>query len=169
MRQRAMIAMALLAKPALLLADEPTTALDVTIQAEIIDIFADLARADGSGTGLILVTHDLGVVAHLCRRIAIMYAGRIVETGPVHAIFDAPRHPYTQALLAAMPRLDGDPDQPLTAIDGQPPGPGDIVAGCAFAPRCPNRMAACTQRVPMLTAVAAGHDVACLLVEAPVP
>jgi oligopeptide/dipeptide ABC transporter ATP-binding protein len=110
-----------------------------------------------------LVTHDLGVVAHLCRRVAIMYAGRIVETGPVRDIFKAPNHPYTRALLAAMPRLDDDPDQPLPAISGQPPSPVALATlpGCAFAPRCPSRVARCEAARPELIALSPERSVAC--------
>lgn len=164
MRQRVMLAMALLAKPKLLLADEPTTALDVTVQAEILEILRELAR--DNGTALILVTHDLGVIAHLCERVAIMYAGRIVESGSASQLFSLPAHPYSRALLAAMPRLTDDPADPLRAITGQPP---DLAAleheACAFAPRCPSRMARCTVRRPEMRRLGVDHHAACFLHE----
>ena len=140
MRQRVMIAMAIACDPKLLIADEPTTALDVTIQAQILELLAGLQER--LGLSIILITHDLGIVAGLCHRVAVMYAGQIVETGPVDAIFDAPAHPYTQGLIRSTPRLDA-PEDRLTAIDGTPPGLLHPPKGCAFLPRCPLAQDAC--------------------------
>ena len=144
MRQRVMIAMALACEPELLLADEPTTALDVTIQAQILDLIRDLAAE--RGTAVILVTHDLGVVAGIADRVAVMYAGRIVETGPVERLFATPRHPYTAGLLASVPRLDTRGD--LTPIEGVPPDLSNLPKGCPFAPRCPHRFEKCDTLPP---------------------
>ena len=144
MRQRVMIAMALACKPELLLADEPTTALDVTIQAQILDLIRELCR--DLGTAVILVTHDLGVVAGLADDVAVMYAGRIVERGPVVPLFREPQHPYTQGLLASVPRLDSR--GALSPIEGLPPNVADLPPGCSFAPRCPQRHDACAEVPP---------------------
>ncbi|KAB1908388.1 ABC transporter ATP-binding protein [Micromonospora tulbaghiae] len=157
MRQRVAIAMALACEPDLLIADEPTTALDVTTQAQIIELVADLqARL---GTAVVWVTHDLGVVAGIADTVAVMYGGRIVEQGPVDAVFDAPTHPYTRALLAARP----DPSrrgEDLVAIPGSPPSPLDLPPGCAFWPRCPVRAdPRCEHELPPLTTVGDGHTV----------
>src|SRR5712675_2056745 len=141
MRQRAMIAIALASSPKLLLADEPTTALDVTIQDQILKLILRL-RAELS-MSVILVTHDLGVIAQTCDRLAVMYAGRVVESGPVASLLRRPRHAYTQALLSAVPRA-GVVRQPLTSIPGQPPLLSALPAGCAFAPRCSLVVAACS-------------------------
>jgi len=157
MRQRVMIAMALACEPALLIADEPTTALDVTIQAQILELLQDLqARL---GLAVVLITHDLGVVAGLCRRVAVMYAGRIVEEAPAEALFDRPAHPYTMGLLRSTPRLDRA-EARMVAIDGHPPDLRDPPPGCAFAPRCPARVAACDVD-PALSEVGAGRRAAC--------
>ncbi|MDP6937602.1 MAG: ABC transporter ATP-binding protein [Planctomycetota bacterium] len=134
MRQRVMIAMGLLCEPKLLLADEPTTALDVTIQAQILELMKDLQER--RGTAIILVTHDLGVVAGMADRVHVMYAGRLVETGPIGPLFKDPRHPYTRGLLQSVPRLTGDPDVALDCIPGQPPDLAALPPGCSFAPRC---------------------------------
>jgi oligopeptide transport system ATP-binding protein len=158
MRQRAMIAMALLGVPALLIADEPTTALDVTIQAQILDLIAGLRR--DTGAAILLITHDLGVVAGLCDRVAVMYAGRIVESGNVRDIFYRPRHPYTLGLLRSMPRIDGVADE-LAAIPGQPPNAQRLPSGCAFRPRCAHRLPVCTETVPPLRQCGDGARVAC--------
>jgi oligopeptide/dipeptide ABC transporter ATP-binding protein len=157
MRQRAMIAIALAADPKLLLADEPTTALDVTIQDQILKLL--LRLVDDLGMAMVLVTHDLGVVAETCDRVNVMYAGRIAESGPVRAIFEHPRHAYTWALLNSMP--DGGPArQPLQPIPGQPPRLDQPIEGCPFAPRCTFASDACLTRPPLL-AVGPGHVSAC--------
>jgi oligopeptide/dipeptide ABC transporter ATP-binding protein len=156
-RQRIVAAMAIGCTPRLLVADEPTTALDVTIQVQIIALLRAI-QAD-SGAGIILITHDLGVAASLCRRIAVMYAGQIVETGPVRPIYRSPAHPYTRALLAAIPRL-GARTARLTAIPGQPPSLIDLPSGCRFAARCPERMARCAEAPPTV-ALGDGHSAAC--------
>jgi peptide/nickel transport system ATP-binding protein len=157
--QRVMIAMALAGQPELLVADEPTTALDVTIQAQILDLLQALRRE--LGMALVLISHDLGVVAEVCDRVAVMYAGRLVEEAPAARFFASPRHPYAQGLMAALPPLDG-PRAPLLAIPGGVPEPGALPPGCSFAPRCPQRDAACEAGVPMLRPVAAGHDIRCI-------
>jgi oligopeptide transport system ATP-binding protein len=161
MRQRVMIAMALLARPRLLLADEPTTALDVTIQAQVLDLMADLARE--SGTAIILVTHDLGVVARLCDRVAVLYGGRVMEEGRAEDLFDAPAHPYTRGLLAAMPRLETALTPRLGTIPGTPRS-GGTVAGCPFAPRCEVRVDPCLTQRPRLAELGTGRRAACHLV-----
>jgi oligopeptide transport system ATP-binding protein len=158
MRQRVMIAMALACKPALLIADEPTTALDVTIQAQILELMKELQRAEG--TAIILITHDLGVVANMCRRVNVMYAGRYVEEASVQDIFHRPRHPYTVGLLHSIPRLDAG-DEKLTPIVGQPPDPTRLPSGCAFHPRCPNKIERCPQQVPLLTLGEKDQQYAC--------
>jgi peptide/nickel transport system ATP-binding protein len=144
MRQRVMIAIALACQPSLVIADEPTTALDVTIQAEILDLLREMKAA--FHLSLLLITHDLGVVAETADRVAVMYAGRIVETGPVRAIFTTPAHPYTRGLLASIP--GGRPGQRLQAIDGSVPLLGDLPPGCAFNPRCPDRFEPCATAPP---------------------
>ncbi len=146
MRQRVMIAMALLCRPRLLIADEPTTALDVTVQAQIMTLLADLQR--DFGMAMILITHDLGVVAGSCERVAVMYAGRIRELGPVGPVFADPAHPYTQGLLSAIPRIDAD-DAELAVIPGQPPDMSRPPRGCAFQPRCAYRRDECDNRPPL--------------------
>ena len=161
MRQRVMIAMALAARPDILIADEPTTALDVTIQAQILSLMRDLQRE--TGTAIIFITHDLGVIAELCHRVAVMYAGRIVESATVKALFRNPRHPYTQGLLAAIPRLDRTPKTPLATIEGTVPALGAMPPGCRFANRCPRVMERCRQAPPPLVEVGEGHAVACYL------
>ncbi|MFC0200724.1 oligopeptide/dipeptide ABC transporter ATP-binding protein [Paracoccus rhizosphaerae] len=163
MRQRVMIAMALLCRPKLLIADEPTTALDVTVQAQIMQLLSDLQR--DFGMAMMLITHDLGVVAGSCERVAVMYGGRIRETGPVGAIFAEPTLPYTQGLLDAIPRVDQD-DEELRAIPGQPPNMSRPPSGCAFQPRCPYRRDVCATIDPPLEAFAPGRARAC---HAPVP
>ncbi|MEW2546107.1 ABC transporter ATP-binding protein [Streptomyces sp. NPDC047002] len=158
MRQRIMIAMALALEPSLIIADEPTTALDVTVQAQVMDLLAELRRE--LDMGLILITHDLGVVADVADRIAVMYAGRIVETAPVHDIYKAPAHPYTRGLLDSIPRLD-QKGQDLYAIRGLPPNLLDIPPGCAFHPRCPRARDVCTTDEPPLYEVSAARRSAC--------
>jgi oligopeptide transport system ATP-binding protein len=148
LRQRAMIAMALLCGPALIIADEPTTALDVTIQAQVLDLLRDVKA--NNKTAIALITHDLGVIAGLADRVAVMYAGKIVELADVAHIFAAPHHPYTRGLLASTPRLDDVRAGDLFAIPGQPPSPSPSVAGCAFAPRCAHAIDACRAAVPPL-------------------
>ncbi|MFA7765147.1 ABC transporter ATP-binding protein [Streptomyces sp. NPDC048723] len=147
MRQRIMIAMALALEPSLIIADEPTTALDVTVQAQVMDLLAELQRE--LNMGLILITHDLGVVADVADKIAVMYAGRIVEAAPVHEIYKTPAHPYTRGLLDSIPRLD-QKGQELYAIKGLPPNLVAIPPGCAFNPRCPMAQAVCRTDVPPL-------------------
>jgi oligopeptide transport system ATP-binding protein len=159
MRQRIMIAMALALEPALIIADEPTTALDVTVQAQVMDLLAELQRE--LNMGLILITHDLGVVADVADRIAVMYAGRIVEKAPVHEIYKRPAHPYTRGLLDSIPRLD-QKGQELYAIKGLPPNLMAIPSGCAFNPRCPMARPACRGDVPPLAEVAPDRSSACL-------
>jgi peptide/nickel transport system ATP-binding protein/oligopeptide transport system ATP-binding protein len=159
MRQRAMIAIALAAEPKLLLADEPTTALDVTIQDQILKLILRL-KAE-LGMSVVLVTHDLGVIAQSCDRVAVMYAGRIVEQAPVTALLREPRHAYTRGLLDSVP-LAGRARQPLRPIAGAPPAPGDRPLGCSFAPRCGYATAPCHQAPPPLIEVAREHLSACL-------
>jgi peptide/nickel transport system ATP-binding protein len=158
MRQRVMIAMAVACGPRLLIADEPTTALDVTSQAQILNLLRGLGRE--LGTAVIIITHDLGVIAQLADRLAVMYAGRIVENAPVEEIFDAPRHPYTQALVAAIPRLAEWHDR-LPTIEGAPPSPRGERTGCAFEPRCPARIPRCVVDRPPLVELSTGHEGAC--------
>ncbi|MBF8293282.1 MAG: transporter ATP-binding protein [Steroidobacteraceae bacterium] len=146
MRQRVAIAAALMPRPQLLFADEPTTALDVTVQAEIIALLADLCRE--LGMAMLLVTHDLGVVSGLADRIAVMYAGRIVESAAAVRFLAAPRHPYSAGLLAAVPSLDDPPGSELRTIAGTPPRPGTILPGCRFEPRCEHRQARCRSEDP---------------------
>ena len=157
MRQRVMIAIALACEPALLLADEPTTALDVTIQAQVLGLLADLK--DRHGMAMLFITHNLGVVAQIADRVAVMYAGQIVEQGGVHEIFARPRHPYTNALFAAIPRLDLD-GQHLAAIPGRVPALDAMPAGCRFAPRCPLARAGC-ERPQVLASAGADHEARC--------
>jgi oligopeptide/dipeptide ABC transporter ATP-binding protein len=158
LRQRAMIALALAAEPALVIADEPTTALDVTVQAEILDLLRDMRRA--FNLSLLLITHDLGVVAGMADRVAVMYAGRIVEQAPAAEVLHAPAHPYTRGLLASMP--GARPGTRLEAIAGTVPPIGSLPAGCAFAPRCPRRFEPCGARPP-ITPASPDHDVRCFL------
>ncbi|SMX46467.1 ABC transporter ATP-binding protein [Maliponia aquimaris] len=157
MCQRVMIAAALISRPRLLIADEPTTALDVTIQAQILALIGDLARE--VGTAVLFITHDMGVVAELADRVCVMYGGRVVEQGPVADLFAAPRHPYTAMLLRTIPRLTDPPRQELFVIRGNVPSPRDWPEGCRFRTRCPRADAACRRR-PVLTGT--GHRVACV-------
>ncbi|GAA3505954.1 ABC transporter ATP-binding protein [Streptomyces prasinosporus] len=158
MRQRIMIAMALALEPALIIADEPTTALDVTVQAQVMDLLAELRRE--YRMGLVLITHDLGVVADVADRIAVMYAGRVVETAPVHDVYEAPAHPYTRGLLESVPRLDLK-GRELHAIRGLPPSLTDIPPGCAFHPRCPLARDVCRTDEPPLHEVSETRGSAC--------
>ncbi|HEX7747846.1 MAG TPA: ABC transporter ATP-binding protein [Bordetella sp.] len=160
MRQRVMIAMSLACKPKVLLADEPTTALDVTIQAQILRLLADLKEA--RGMAVVFITHNLGVVAQIADRVAVMYAGQIVETADVREIFARPMHPYTEALLRAMPRVDQDTES-LQPIAGAVPAITAMPAGCAYASRCPLRQPRCESTNPELAPIGATHDVRCLV------
>ena len=159
MRQRVMIAMALVCEPRVLIADEPTTALDVTIQAQILELMRTLQQE--TGTAIVLITHDLGVVAEVADEVLVMYAGRVVERAPVHALFDMPQHPYTIGLLGAIPRLDLEQTR-LVSIEGQVPSPAQPLSGCSFAPRCPFAQPACSNQVPALREVGNAHFSACL-------
>jgi dipeptide transport system ATP-binding protein len=161
MSQRVMIAMAIACSPKLLIADEPTTALDVTIQAQILDLLRRLQAE--RGMGVLLITHDLGVVAELCHRVAIIYAGRIVEMAAVETIFREPLHPYTRGLLRCLPHPSRF-GQPLSSIDGAPPDPHRADRGCRFAPRCPFAGASCHADEPPLVERKPGHLVACPVV-----
>ncbi len=160
LRQRVMIAMALMCEPAVIIADEPTTALDVTVQAQILDLLMEVK--DTLGTAIVLITHDLGVVAGLADRVAVMYGGRIVERGTVDEIFAQPAHPYTQGLLKCTPRLDTDTET-LVTIPGQPPNLQSLPPGCSFHPRCPHVFDRCESERPTLDEVASGRAKACHL------
>jgi oligopeptide/dipeptide ABC transporter ATP-binding protein len=160
MRQRVVGAMAIAGPPRLLIADEPTTSLDLTIQAQYLALLEELQ--DRHGLAMIFITHNLGIVSRICDRVAVMYAGRIVEIGPVRRIFTAPAHPYTRALIDSIPRLGAKADR-LAAIEGQPPDLARLPAGCAFAPRCPRVMDRCRVEAPPELAVAPGHASRCWL------
>jgi peptide/nickel transport system ATP-binding protein len=167
MRQRVMIAIGLAGSPRLLIADEPTTALDVTIQAQIVDLVRELK--DRLGMSVVWITHDLALIAGLADRIAVLYAGTVVEDAPVEVIFDRPTHPYTRGLLGSLPTLTDQPMARLPSIAGTPPEPGRRPPGCPFAPRCTLAIAACTAAVPRLTAVPGSdprHRVACIVTTA---
>jgi len=159
MCQRIMIAIALICGPALLLADEPTTALDVTIQAQILDLLRELVAT--RGTSILLITHDMGVVADIADRVAVMYAGRLAEVADAGTLFRDPRHPYTALLLASVPRLDQRPKAPLLTIDGTVPMPHEMGVGCRFASRCPLASDRCRTGLPPLLDRGDGHSVAC--------
>ena len=161
MRQRAMIAMALSCNPSLLIADEPTTALDVTIQAQILELMKRLRRDHGSS--ILIITHDMGVVSELAERVVVMYAGSVVEEGPKSAVFRDPQHPYTWGLLGSIPRMGGTRSRRLTVIPGQPPSLLAPPPGCRFAPRCTHAFPACQERPPLLPRVAPNHADACHL------
>ena len=160
MRQRVMIAIALACEPKLIIADEPTTALDVTIQAQILELMKDLTRR--LNVALILITHNLGIVARYATRVNVMYAGRIVESAATAELFARPRHPYTLGLLASIPRLDKPRSEPLVPIEGQPPDLSRLGPGCAYCPRCGWCVEACTSAKPPLVTVLSGHSSACL-------
>ncbi|MCM3623648.1 ABC transporter ATP-binding protein [Brevibacillus borstelensis] len=162
MRQRVMIAMAMTCNPQLLIADEPTTALDVTIQAQILDLMRDLQKTEG--TAILMITHDLGVVAEMCDRVVVMYAGQVVEETDVKTLFRDPKHPYTKGLMASLPQLAGDQTR-LQSIPGNVPNPLEMPPGCRFAPRCSFRIDACDRVKPELLEVEAGHKCRCLLYE----
>jgi oligopeptide transport system ATP-binding protein len=159
MRQRVMIAMALACAPQLIIADEPTTALDVTVQAQILALLKQLTRETNSA--LILITHDLGVVARYADRVAVMYGGRIVETATARELYARPRHPYTRGLMDSVPRLDADTRKRLVPIEGQPPDLADLPPGCAFAPRCRHVVERCRAELPMLEQAGERHYKAC--------
>jgi oligopeptide transport system ATP-binding protein len=159
MRQRVMIAMALACQPQLIIADEPTTALDVTVQAQILALLKELTREANSA--MILITHDLGVVARYADRVVVMYGGRVIETAPARDLYKSPRHPYTLGLMASVPRLDGDTERPLVPIDGQPPDLATLPPGCAFAPRCRQATERCHNERPPLVESAPRHFSAC--------
>lgn len=159
MRQRAMIALALACQPKILLADEPTTALDVTIQAQILDLLKEIQHE--TGTSILLITHDMSVVAKMCDRVLVMYAGQIVECASVEQLFSAPQHPYTQRLLAAIPRLNQPKDHPLIPIEGTPPNLSHPLKGCSFCARCPSAMQICTSQHPAIFQVGENHWSSC--------
>jgi oligopeptide/dipeptide ABC transporter ATP-binding protein len=162
-RQRIMIAMAIVNRPALLIADEPTTALDVTVQAQILALIADLRQR--LGLAMLFVSHDLAVVSRVSDRVAVMYAGRIVESGATSEIFARPAHPYTRSLLGSIPTLRTNRSEPLAAIEGAVPSPGALPPGCSFAPRCPLCIPACQAAMPELIAIAPGHQARCIRTE----
>ena len=159
LRQRALIAISLACEPAVVIADEPTTALDVTIQAQILELLRDLQQR--LGLALLLITHDLGIVAEMADRVAVMYAGRIVEEAPVRSLFQDPKHPYTRGLMGSVP--GGTPGSRLVAIPGTVPQPGSLPPGCCFTPRCPSRFEPCSTAHPGLTDFGDGHTVKCYL------
>ncbi|MBI5263246.1 MAG: ABC transporter ATP-binding protein, partial [Bradyrhizobium sp.] len=167
MRQRVMIAMALACKPKLVIADEPTTALDVTIQAQILDLLQDMKER--FGMAVMLITHAMGVVAETAQRVVVMYAGKVVEEAPVDELFGNPRHPYTQGLIRSIPRIDLDAEHKirLETIGGTVPTLINPAPGCRFAPRCRHVMSICIEREPVLRKIATGHRMACHLGEAP--
>ncbi len=161
MRQRVMIAMALACKPDILIADEPTTALDVTIQAQILELMKELQQTEG--TAIIMITHDMGVIANICHRVHVMYAGRIIEEADIDPLFSHPQHPYTEGLLHSIPRMDRGRDEPLNPIEGQPPHLVNLPPGCAFEPRCPLREDICRQQPPPMFRAAHGGRHACFV------
>ncbi|MCZ6627428.1 MAG: ABC transporter ATP-binding protein [SAR324 cluster bacterium] len=158
MRQRAMIAMALACQPALLIADEPTTALDVTVQAQVLKLVKEICRS--RDTAVILITHDMGVIANMCQRVAVMYAGRVVEYTDVFSLFDHPAHPYTRDLLRSLPRLGAKASR-LDSIEGQPPRLNNLPPGCSYAPRCKSVAARCLEEAPPAETMGPGHEVRC--------
>ena len=160
MRQRIVGAIAISCEPQLLIADEPTTSLDVTIQAQYLKLLRDIQREHG--LALIFITHNLGIVARMCDSVAVMYAGRVIESGPVRQIFNAPAHPYTQALIESIPRLGGGPER-LTAIDGQPPDLASLPRGCSFQARCPRVVDRCREEEPPEVRLSAEHAARCWL------
>jgi oligopeptide/dipeptide ABC transporter ATP-binding protein len=165
MRQRVMIAMAIVNRPQLLIADEPTTALDVTIQQQILDLLNELRRK--FGLAMLFISHDLAVVSHVADRVAVMYAGSLVELGAKRDIFNAPAHPYTRGLLRAIPTLTTDREVPLATIEGTVPSAAQLIAGCPFEPRCEHRVPQCAVEFPPLVEVGAGHWARCPVVNPP--
>jgi oligopeptide/dipeptide ABC transporter ATP-binding protein len=161
MRQRIVGAIAVACEPRLLIADEPTTSLDLTIQAQYLSLLRDLQRQHH--LAMIFITHNLGIVAKMCDAVAVMYAGRVVEAGPIRDIFNKPAHPYTRALLDSVPRLTDDTHGRLPAIDGQPPDPSAPPGGCAFHPRCPQMLDRCKEQAPPSITVSAAHAARCWL------
>jgi oligopeptide/dipeptide ABC transporter ATP-binding protein len=161
MQQRIMIAMGLMARPRVLLADEPTTALDVTVQAQVLEVLREIKEKEN--TAIVLISHNLGVVNQLCDRVMVMYAGRIVEEGTRDRLLRRPRHPYTQGLLGSIPELKADTHEDLHAIPGRPPTAGVETKGCAFAPRCPIACERCHEEQPPLTSLAPHDRVACFV------
>ncbi|NGQ94394.1 ABC transporter ATP-binding protein [Brevibacillus sp. SYP-B805] len=161
MRQRIMIAIALVCRPSILIADEPTTALDVTIQAQILELFKTIQRR--TGVSIIMITHDMGVVAKMANKVCVMYAGKVVEAGTVRDIFYNPQHPYTKGLLYSMPRLDDDSHEPLYSIPGTPPDLFSPPKGCAFAARCDYALEVCRHHQPEFSCIQSQHQVACWL------
>jgi peptide/nickel transport system permease protein len=159
MRQRAMIAMGLMGSPRLIIADEPTSALDVTVQQQILRLLRQVSEE--TGAALIFISHDMAVVAELCQRVLVMYAGRVVEELDVATLLSAPAHPYTRALLASVPEMATDRDQPLATIPGRPPEPHEVSEGCPFAPRCAFAEDRCRAELPLLRELAPGQTVAC--------
>jgi oligopeptide/dipeptide ABC transporter ATP-binding protein len=159
MRQRVMIAMALACRPDILIADEPTTALDVTIQAQILDLIRDLQAQ--TGMSVIFITHDLGVIAELCDEVVVMYAGQVVETAPIRELFHNPRHPYTRGLLTSIPTLDSAHKKTLKVIHGVVPSLDDLPAGCRFENRCPHAREICSAAPPPLADIGPGHAAGC--------
>jgi peptide/nickel transport system ATP-binding protein len=159
MRQRAMIAMGLANEPALLIADEPTTALDVTVQAQILELLKDLNRE--LGTAIILISHNVAVISSLCTRVMVMYAGRVVESGPTRQVFDHPEHPYTWSLLRSVPRVDERRHERLISIQGMPPDLSRLPSGCKFHPRCLFKVERCSREEPPLVEVAADQEARC--------
>jgi len=164
MKQRILIAIALICQPSLLIADEPTTALDVTIQSQVLDLLQLLQQEEG--LSILLITHDLGVVARCCQRVMVMYAGQLVETGSVEQIFTNPKHPYTKALLQSRRSLEQSRDQPLICLEGNPPRLGKKMSGCMFAARCPSAMHICQQKDPPLEQISEDRSVQCWLPQA---
>lgn len=162
MRQRVMIAMALACKPDILIADEPTTALDVTTQNQILNLMRDLQKE--INMSIIFITHDLGVIAEMCERVIVMYAGRIIEQAAIEELFESPRHPYTKGLLKSIPRIDAPPKSELQVIEGMVPGLGQLPSGCRFRTRCDSEIAVCAQEKPLLETVdkERAHSVACI-------
>jgi oligopeptide/dipeptide ABC transporter ATP-binding protein len=161
MRQRVMIAIALACRPKILIADEPTTALDVTIQAQILKLMKEIQEK--TSTSILLITHDLSVIAGFCDRVIVMYAGKVVETGSAQDIFYRPQHPYTKRLLQSIPKINLPSKEPLVSIEGMPPQLTEVSQGCSFAARCPSAMKICLQKNPSLTTTSPGHTSSCWL------